>query len=77
MQLIIEIISLNVYELINSYIIHIFCMINKLLIWFKINITDNCFILLGERSLSSVSSSTCFWILFHDSTALTVIEYYP
>ena len=31
---------------------------------------------MGDRSLSSIFLS-CFSILFHDSTALTVIEYLP
>ena len=46
----------------------------KLLIWFKIKITVN-LILLGDRSLSKVFLN-CFWILFHDSKSLTVIEYF-
>ena len=32
--------------------------------------------LLGDRSLNNISFS-CFWTLFLDSKALTVIEYLP
>ena len=32
--------------------------------------------MLGDISLSSISFN-CFWILFHESTALTAIEYFP
>ena len=32
--------------------------------------------LLGDRSLSSVFLSF-FWILFHESTAFPIIEYFP
>ena len=42
---------------------------------FKIKISDNCFNFIGDRSLGTIFFS-CFWILFHDSTALTVIEYF-
>ena len=31
---------------------------------------------MGDRRLSRISFN-CFWILFHESTALTVIEYFP
>ena len=33
-------------------------------------------VLLGDRSLSSVFFN-CFWILFHNVTALTINEYFP
>ena len=40
-------------------------------------ITNNCFNFIGgARSLSSMFFN-CFWIFFHHSTALTVIEYFP
>ena len=38
--------------------------------------TDNCFNFVGNRSLSKVFFN-CFCIVFHDSTALAVIEYFP
>ena len=37
------IIPLNVCKLIKLYIIYLFCIINELLIWFKIKAIDNCF----------------------------------
>ena len=57
-----------------SKVLYIFVGSIKLLIRFKIKITVN-LILLGDRSLSKVFLN-CFWILFHDSTSLTVIEYF-
>ena len=55
-----------------------FCMINELLIWIKIKIISMTIvlILLGDRFLRS-KSFNCFWILFLDSTACTVIEFSP
>ena len=55
--------------------VYIFAWSNELLMWFKIKISD-VLILLWDRSLSRILFN-CFWILFHDSTALTVIEYFP
>ena len=54
---------------------YIFAWSNELLIWFKIKISDNRFNFLEDRSLSSIFLSYV-GILFHDSTAITVIEYF-
>ena len=61
----IEIIPLKVYKRIKLYRLY-FCMIK----WVKTVLS-----LLGDNYLSSTFFS-CFWILFHNSTALTVIEYF-
>ena len=39
-------------------------------------IADNVLLLLGDISFSCVFLS-CFWILFHESTALAIVEYFP
>ena len=42
----------------------------------KLKLVTTVLILLGDRSLSSIFFSY-FWILFHDSTKIIVIEYFP
>ena len=59
------------YELVKSYAQ---CCVQYDLLTLKLLATV--LILFGGGSLSSIFFS-CFWILFHDSTALTVIEYFP
>ena len=57
----------NSYYLWTNKVIYDFCMIIELLIWFKKKSLTIVLILLGDRSLSSISFST----------GLTVIEYFP
>ena len=66
----------NSYYLWTNKVIYHLCMINELLLWFKIKIIGNCFNFTGDISLGSIYFN-CFWNLFHDSAALTVVEYFP